>query len=401
MKNVLNSIQSFFKLEQSGGIVLIFFVGLAMLFANVPALEHIYHDMMHSPFSFELMGISIIEKDFHYFVNDGLMAIFFFLIGLEVKREFINGDLSDPSNVVLPGFAALGGLLVPCAIYYYFNQDLPTEAGWAVPAATDIAIAFGVLGLLGDRVPTSLKKFLLMLAIFDDVMVVLLIAFFFTDSIDTSYLAGAGLCCVILALLNYKNVSNFAPFAIIGFFLWYFTLKSGVHATIAGIVFAAFIPMKPRKEYDEHNEVTLNRKSMLTELEHSLHEFVSFGVLPLFAFINAGIALSASDFSGLTSELSLGIIIGLFVGKQVGVFGVAFLLIKSGISKMPEGANYTQLYGVAILCGIGFTMGLFIGDLAFKDIEAMFKLPILIGSILSAVMGLTVLALGSKKKVTA
>lgn len=401
MKNVINSIQSFFKMEQSGGIVLIFFVALAMLFANVPAFEHVYHDLMHSHFSFELIGVSIVGKDFHYFVNDGLMAIFFFLIGLEVKREFLEGELSEPANVILPGLAALGGLLVPCAIYYYFNQGLPTESGWAVPAATDIAIAFGVLGLLGDKVPTSLKNFLLMLAIFDDVMVVLLIAAFFTESINMYYLAGAFGCCVLLGILNWRNCSNFAPFAIIGFVLWYFTLKSGVHATIAGIVFALFIPMKPRKEYDEYNKVELKRKPMLTELEHSLHEFVSFGVLPLFAFINAGIALSASDFAGLTSELSLGIILGLFVGKQVGVFGVAYLLIKSGVAKMPQGANYMQLYGVSILCGIGFTMGLFIGDLAFKDVEAMFKLPILIGSIISAVVGLAIIAMGSKKKVKA
>lgn len=400
MKNVLNSIQSFFKMEQAGGIVLISFIALAMLFANVPFLEHYYHDLIHSHFSFEVLFISIVDKTFHYLVNDGLMAIFFFLIGLEVKREFVNGELSDPSNVILPGLAAVGGLVVPCLIYYYFNHSLPTESGWAVPAATDIAIAFGLLGMLGSRVPTSLKKFLLMLAIFDDVLVVLIIAVFFTDTINMNYLMGAGLCCVALAILNYRNVSNFAPFAIIGFVLWYFTLQSGVHATIAGIVFAFFIPMKPRKEYDEYNNVELKRPSMLSELEHSLHEFVSFGVLPLFAFINAGITLTSADFMSLTSELSLGIILGLFVGKQLGVFGVAYVLIKLGIAKMPTGANMLQLYGVAILCGVGFTMGLFIGDLAFKDIEAMFKLPILIGSILSSVVGLTMIYLGSKKTIS-
>ncbi len=398
MKTVLNSIQSFFKMEQSGGIVLFFAIAAAMLCVAFEPTQGWYANLLHSHFSFELLGISIIGKDFHYFVNDGLMAIFFFLIGLEVKREFVSGELSNPENVILPGLAALGGLLVPCGIYYYFNQGLPTEAGWAVPAATDIAIAFGVLAILGSKVPNSLKTFLLMLAIFDDVMVVGLIAFFFTETIHMNYLIGAIVCSVILAIMCKKNVSNFSPFAILGFVLWYCTLKSGIHATIAGIVFALFIPIQPRKEIDDHTGEAKERPSMLSELEHSLHEFVSFCVLPLFAFINSGIALSMSDFEGLSSPESLGIIGGLFIGKQLGVFVVAFILIKLGIAKMPRGANFVQLYGVAILCGIGFTMGLFIGDLAFKGLDVAFKLPILVGSILSAVVGLAVIAMGSRTK---
>lgn len=398
MKSVLNTFQSFFKMEQSGGIVLFFAIAAAMLCVAFEPTQGWYASLLHSHFTVELLGISIIGKDFHYFVNDGLMPIFFFLIGLEVKREFVSGELSNPENVILPGLAALGGLIVPCGIYYYFNQGLPTEAGWAVPAATDIAIAFGVLAVLGSRVPNSLKTFLLMLAIFDDVMVVGLIAFFFTETIHMNYLIGSLVCTAILALLCKKNVSNFSPYAILGFILWYCTLKSGIHATIAGIVFAMFIPMKPRKEIDEHTGEKRERPSMLSELEHSLHEFVSFGVLPVFAFINSGIALSVSDFQGLSSPESLGIMIGLFVGKQVGVFGVAFILIKSGIAKMPTGSNFLQLYGVAVLCGIGFTMGLFIGDLAFKGMDVDFKLPILVGSLLSAVVGLALIVLGSKKQ---
>lgn len=405
VKTLLNSIQSFFKMEGQSSIILGLSILLALIFVNVEPLSHIYHSILHSPFSFELFGISILDKDLHYFVNEGLMAIFFFLIGLEVKREFLEGELSDPANIVLPGLSALGGLIVPCGIYYFFNKGLPTEAGWAISGATDIALAFGLIAILGKRVPTSLKTFLLMLAIFDDVMVVGLIAAFFSSGISVPYIVGMIACSVVLAIMNHKNVSNFAPFALVGFVLWYFTLQSGIHSTIAGIILAVFIPAKERvivyecnDNLDEYNDKKLKRPSMLEELEHSLHEFVSFGVLPLFAFLNAGIAISIQDFHNLSSPEGIGIILGLFVGKQVGVFGVAFLLIKLGFAKMPTGANFIQLYGVAILCGIGFTMGLFIGDLAFKDIDVAFKLPILIGSLLSAIFGVIFLLIGSKKR---
>lgn len=405
VKTLLNSIQSFFKMEGQSSIILGLSILLALIFVNVEPLSHVYHSILHSPFSFELFGISILDKDLHYFVNEGLMAIFFFLIGLEVKREFLEGELSDPANIVLPGLSALGGLIVPCGIYYFFNKGLPTEAGWAISGATDIALAFGLIAILGKRVPTSLKTFLLMLAIFDDVMVVGLIAAFFSSGISVPYIVGMIACSVILAIMNHKNVSNFAPFALVGFVLWYFTLQSGIHSTISGIILAVFIPAKERviveqsnDNLEESNDKKLKRPSMLEDLEHSLHEFVSFGVLPLFAFLNAGIAISIQDFHNLSSPEGIGIILGLFVGKQVGVFGVAFLLIKLGFAKMPTGANFTQLYGVAILCGIGFTMGLFIGDLAFKDIEVAFKLPILIGSLLSAIFGVIFLLVGSKKE---
>lgn len=399
MKRVINSLHSFTKMEAAGGICLILSVALALVFANTSFLQPIYHSLVHSHFSFELLGLNILNKDFHYFVNDALMPIFFFLIGLEVKREIVSGELSNPKNVMLPGLAAVGGLLVPCAIFYYYNQGLPTSTGWAVPAATDIAIAFGVLTLLGNRIPTSLKTFLLLLAIFDDVLVVGIIAVFFTDNIDMMSLLGVAICSIILAIFNKKNVENFAWFAVAGCFLWYFMLKSGIHATIAGILLAAFIPTTQRFEYDEDGNAIKERDSMLKELEHNLHETVSFIILPIFAFVNAGVTVSIADFQQLLEPLSFGIILGLFIGKQLGVFGVSFILIKLKIVKIPESANLMQLYGVAILCGIGFTMGLFIGDLAFVDPATPFKLPILIGSLISALFGLFILHISSKKNV--
>lgn len=397
MKQFVNSLQDFFKLEQSGGIVLMLSVALAFVFANT-GLHDIYHTIMHSKFSFELGGLAIVGKDFHYFVNDGLMAIFFFLIGLEVKREFLKGELSNPKNILLPALAAVGGLIVPILIYKFFNNGSIYEAGWAIPAATDIAIAFGVLLLLGNRIPNSLKVFLMMIAIFDDVMVVGIIAVFFTSSIDIHSLLYAFACCGVLAFLNYKNTSNFAPFAIVGFLLWYFVLQSGIHATIAGIVLALFIPMKERLIYDSLNKVKLKRKSMLESIEHTLHEFVSFGVLPLFAFINAGVALSSQDFLALTNNMSLGIILGLLLGKQIGIFATSWLLIKFKLAEIPKNANMLQIYGISLLCGIGFTMGLFIGDLSFKDLDANFKLPIVVGSIISGILGLIILHFSSKKR---
>lgn len=397
MKYFINSVQSFFKTEQSGGIVLVCSVILALFFVNT-SLHGLYESIIHSKFSLELIGISIVQKDFHYFVNDGLMAIFFFLIGLEVKREFMKGELSDPKNVVLPAVAAIGGLLVPIAIYLYFNYGTISQNGWAIPAATDIAIAFGVLALMGNRIPNSLKVFLMMLAIFDDLLVIGIIGIFFTESLNLNYVIAASACCIVLAFLNKKNVGNFAPFAIVGFVLWYFVLKSGIHATVAGIILATFIPMKEREEYNELSNSVIKRPSMLESLEHSLHEFVSFGVLPVFAFINAGVLLSLDGFMSLNDNMSLGIILGLFIGKQIGVFGTAFLLIKLKIVELPKGSNMGQLYGVSILCGIGFTMGLFIGGLAFNGSDVAYKLPVLIGSLMSAIFGLFILNLFSKKK---
>jgi len=399
MKQILNSLQDFLKLEQAGGLALIFSVLMALIFVNSP-LSGIYQLLHHSTFSFELLGVSIVDKTFHYFVNDGLMAIFFLLIGLEVKREFLKGELSDPKKIILPAVAAVGGLIAPILIYFYLNNGTETQSGWAIPAATDIAIAFGVLALIGNRISNSLKVFLMMLAIFDDLLVIGIIGVFFTENLNFEFLGLAALCCSVLAFMNYKNIENFAPFAIVGFILWYFILQSGIHATVAGILLAIFIPMQPRTTIDSHSGITISKPSMLESLEHSLHEFVSFGVLPIFAFMNAGVLLTTEGFLALNSNLSLGIILGLFLGKQLGVFGVALILIKTKIVTLPQGSNLMQLYGVSILCGIGFTMGLFIGDLAFTNPDIAFKLPVLIGSLISALVGLLVLHLSSPKKLT-
>ncbi|MFS1428593.1 Na+/H+ antiporter NhaA [Vibrio splendidus] len=394
MKNFVSSVQSFFKMEQAGGIVIIFAAALALVVANSDLYDS-YIALSHSAFSFNLLGISL-DKDFHFFVNDGLMVIFFFLISLEVKREFISGELSNPKNVILPAVAALGGLLMPIAIYHAFNYGTVTQDGWAIAAATDIAIAFGVLALAGKRVPTSLKVFLMTLAIFDDVMVIGIIAFFFTESLNYSYLVGAAFCTLVLFALNKKSIDNFAPFVVVGFVLWYCVYMSGIHATIAGIILGLFIPSVPRKIYDNTGRPH-ERRSMLESLEHSLHETVSFAILPTFAFINAGVAISQGDISALTSNVSLGIIFGLFLGKQLGVFLTAYILIKTKIVDMPTGANWLQVYSIAVLCGVGFTMGLFIGGLSFSDPSIQYKLPILIGSTVSAIFGLALMKFSVRK----
>ncbi len=386
MKNFISSIQGFLKLEQSGGIILILSVALSMIVANSP-LYDVYSSLSHSEFSFKLLGISI-EKDFHFFVNDGLLAVFFLLIALELKRELLKGELKNPRSIILPAFAALGGIAVPIAIFMYFNNGTISEGGWAIPAATDIAIALGVLLIAGKRVPASLKIFLLSLAIIDDILVIGIITFFFTESLDYFYLLSSAFLVLFLMIMNYKNVENFAPFAVVGFFLWYCVYMSGIHATIAGVILGLCIPMSPRSRYGESGEPVEQRKSMLESLEHSLHETVSFAILPIFAFLNAGVKITESDIAALQDPISLGIILGLIVGKQVGVFVTSVILIKSGLVEMPEKANWLQIYAIAALCGVGFTMGLFIGDLSFTGVLIQYKLPILIGSVTSALIGL-------------
>lgn len=386
MKNFISSIQGFFRLEQAGGIVLIFAAALSMIVANSPLYEH-YSHLIHSPFKFELLGISI-NRDFHFFVNDGLLVVFFLLIALELKRELVSGELKEPKSILLPAVAAVAGVLLPSGIYFYFNHGLPTEQGWAIPAATDIAIAFGVLLLAGNRVPSSLKIFLLSLAIIDDMLVIGIITFFFTEGLNYSYLMMAVFLTLVLILMNYKKVENFAPFAVVGFLLWYVTYMSGIHATIAGVILGLCIPMSPRSRCDESGSPVESRKSMLESLEHSLHETVSFAILPLFAFLNAGVKIKPEDIDALLSPVSLGIVLGLIVGKQLAVFLSTFILVKLKLVDMPRGATWLQVYGVAALCGVGFTMGLFIGDLSFKGMIVQYKLPILIGSVLSGLAGL-------------
>lgn len=396
MKRVFSAAQDFLKLEQAGGVILILSGFMAMIVANSP-LYDAYSALIHSKFSFSVLGIEL-DKDFHFFVNDGLLAIFFLLIALELKRELIEGELSEKKNLVLPLFAALGGIFVPVMIFAYFNMGTDMIGGWPIPAATDIAIAFGVLLLLGKKVPSSLKLFLLSLAIIDDIAVIGIITFFYTENLDITYLLLSCFFILILGLMNKVNVSNFAPFALVGIALWYTVYSSGVHATISGIILGLFIPMKPRHIYDESGYVVNRRSSMLHSLEHSLHEAVNFVILPIFAFINAGVKLDMSDFEALFSPLGLGIMVALVAGKQLGVFGVSYLLIKvlKVVSK-PQGASWLQIYSISALCGIGFTMGLFIADLSF-DSSVKYKLPIIVASIISAIIGLVAMKISFRIK---
>jgi len=322
-------------------------------------------------------------------VNDGLMAVFFFLVGLEVKREFLEGELSRPSNVLLPALGAIGGVVAPVGIYLFFNYgDSVGINGWAIPAATDIAFALGILMLLGSRVPVSLKVFLVSLAIFDDLGAIVIIAIFYSGKMSWQALAVALLCLLMLGYLNRRHVSTVSAYVLVGVVMWAAVLKSGVHATLAGVALAMFIPMRSRDEPD---------RSPLQELEHDLHEVVAFGVLPLFAFVNAGISFAGMSFADVMHPISMGVATGLFVGKQAGVFLFCFLAIRLGIARLPEGAGWGALYGVAILSGVGFTMSLFIDTLAFENLPAdtLFdfdaRLGILLGSALSGVIGYFVL----------
>jgi len=315
------------------------------------------------------------------------MAVFFFLVGLELKRELVEGELSDRRNIILPGVGAIGGMLVPALIYLYFNSDDPVAAkGWAIPAATDIAFALGVLTLLGSRVPTSIKIFLTSLAIFDDVGAILIIAFFYTSNISLTALCVVALCVPILFVFNKRNITSKSPYILVGVIMWIATLKSGVHATLAGVVLAMFIPMR---------SIENPNHSPLKSLEHDLHSIVAFFVLPVFAFANAGISLKGVTLEQISHGVPMGIALGLFFGKQLGIFGLCWLAIKLKFTSLPSGMNWMGLYGTSALCGIGFTMSLFIGSLAFEEtgVNLLFdeRLGIILGSLLSGVVGYFVL----------
>lgn len=321
------------------------------------------------------------------------MAIFFFLIGLEIKRELLAGELSDPSKMLLPVIAAIGGMAMPAVIYSYINWGDPVAMkGWAIPSATDIAFALGVLALLGSRVPLALKVFLMTLAIIDDLGAIVIIAIFYTTDLSTLSLSIAAVCLAIIYAMNRKGVLALAPYLLVGLVLWAAVLKSGVHATLAGVLTAFFIPFK--KEQGQ-------QQTQLERLEHDLHPAVAFGILPLFAFMNAGISFDGLGIDSLLHPVPLGIGLGLFIGNQVGVFGFSWIAIKLGIAKMPEAVSWGQLYGVALLCGIGFTMSLFIGSLAFEqggpDYAVDDRLGILVGSLLSGILGYLVLKAFSTK----
>lgn len=381
---------AFMQHDAASGIVLLGAAFLAFILQNSPA-SWLYDALMSTPVTVGI-GELVIDKPLLLWINDGLMAIFFFLVGLEIKREMVVGELSSVKQASLPVIAAVGGMLVPAAIYSFINwTDDVALHGWAIPAATDIAFAVGVLALLGPRVPTSLKVFLLALAIIDDLGAIIIIAFFYTEHLSLAALALAAAGIIVLAVLNLRGVTSTAPYALVGIVIWVCVLKSGVHATLAGVITALAIPLTVPNGNGEN--VNGDKQSLLVRLEEGLHPWVTFGVLPLFAFANAGVSLTGMTLEKVFSEIPLGIALGLFIGKPIGIFGFAIAAISLKLAGKPEGSTWPQMFGVAILGGIGFTMSLFIGMLAFVDAEraAEIRIGVLMGSILSAVVGYLVL----------
>jgi NhaA family Na+:H+ antiporter len=385
----LNSFEEFIKKESSSGILLIL-ATLAALICKNTALVDIYDTFLTTPVVLQF-GLLKIDKDLLLWINDGLMAIFFFLIGLEVKREMVEGHLSTISQAMLPGVAALGGVAIPALVYAYFNLEGKggNMDGWAIPTATDIAFAVGVLALLGPRIPVSLKIFLLALAIFDDLAAIIIIAVLYTVDLSVTSMVFAGSSLAILVIMNRMKVARQSAYIVVGIILWVSVLKSGVHATLAGVVLALTIPL-------ESIDAKGQKFSMSERFEHSLHGWVALLILPLFAFVNAGVSLGGIDFDQMTAAVPMGIAMGLIVGKQVGVFGFSLVAVKLGLAKLPKGATWLQLYGVSLLTGIGFTMSLFIDSLAFTgEASRIFantdKLAILFGSLVSGVLGFAVL----------
>lgn len=383
-------VSDFLKKESAGGIILMISAFLAVLLANSP-FDALYRVLLSTEAEVRI-GTFEIAKPLLLWINDGLMAVFFFLVGLELKRELVEGELSDRRNIVLPGIGALGGMIVPAAIYVSFNWNDPVAVqGWAIPAATDIAFALGILALLGSRVPVSLKVFLTSLAIFDDVGAIVIIALFYTANISATALAAVGACIVVVALFNRFAVVSKSPYILVGLIMWVAMLKSGVHATLAGVILALFIPIRGAAAGE----------SPLKELEHDLHTVAAFFVLPVFAFANAGLDLRSVTLAQLSHGVPLGIAAGLFLGKQAGIFGLCWLAIRLKLASLPGGMNLTRLHGTALLCGVGFTMSLFIGSLAFEatGVDLLFdeRLGIIAGSLASGLAGYVVLrrSLGS------
>ncbi|EGH98480.1 pH-dependent sodium/proton antiporter, partial [Pseudomonas amygdali pv. lachrymans str. M302278] len=370
--NALAFIKRFFAAEAAGGLILMAAALAALIVANSPLADS-YFAALHTV----LAGMSV-----EHWINDGLMAIFFMLVGLEIKREMLAGQLASWSQRALPGFAALGGMVVPALIYVAFNWGQPeTIGGWAIPAATDIAFALGVLSLLGKRVPLSLKIFLSALAILDDLGAVLIIALFYTSDLSIPMLLAALGSIAVLVALNRLGVKKLLPYLVVGALLWFFMLQSGIHATLAGVALALCIPLGKADE---------EASSPLLYLEEKLHPWVAFAVVPIFGFANAGVSLAGITVDKLVDPVPLGVALGLLIGKQVGIFALAALAIHAGLARLPDGSNWGQLYGVAALCGIGFTMSLFIGALAFPGAPALVdevKVGVLIGSVFSALLG--------------
>lgn len=382
MEKTLSRIQAFMKLEASAGLILMGVALMAMLAANSTAAA-LYDTLLSTNIRFGI-GSFEISKPALLWINDGLMAVFFFLVGLEIKREVLTGELSSFDKAVLPVLAAIGGMAVPALVFAALNLGTPENMnGWAVPTATDIAFALGILALLGTRAPVALKVFLLAVAIMDDLGAIVIIAVFYTSELSTNALTLSMLGFALAVALNRMGVQRVAPYLIIGVFMWVFVLKSGVHATLAGVLIALTIPLK-KKDGDQ---------ALLYRLEHDLHPWVAFLILPVFAFANAGVSLQGLSMADLTQPLTLGIAAGLFVGKQIGVFAATWVGVKSGLARLPEGVGWRHVYGVACLTGVGFTMSLFIGSLAFGADETMnaVRLGVIAGSILSGMLGFVVL----------
>lgn len=388
----VKTIDDFLNLEAASGIILMFAAVAAMIIANSP-LDVYYNMLLNIPVQVSV-GSFIIAKPLLLWINDGLMALFFFLVGLELKREFIEGDLSQPGQITLPAIGAFGGMLIPALCYAYLNYDnADAIGGWAIPTATDIAFALGILSIIGRSVPLQLKVFLTSLAIFDDLGAIIVIALFYTDQLSMMSLIVASAVLAILFTLNRRGVTSTAPYIFLGIVLWVAVLKSGVHATLAGVVLAFFIPIKGKED----------EPSPLKSLEHNLHSLVAFIILPVFAFANAGISFAGIGIEQVMDPVPLGIIVGLVIGKQIGVFGFCFVAIKLGLAKLPENVSTLMLYGVATLCGVGFTMSLFIGSLAFEqgngaNLIFQDRLGIVIGSLISGILGYLILRYAISKQ---
>ncbi len=379
--SVLRTFQQFFKLNSAAGIMLIAATLAAIFIAN--SSFSIYYDWFVDTLVKVQIGEFIISKPLILWINDGLMAIFFFLIGLELKHEWIEGQFRDKKQIILPAVMAVGGMLAPAAIYAALNHNDPVAlSGWAIPAATDIAFALGILALIGSRVPTSLKILLTSVAIFDDLGAILIIASFYTETIDFHALSVVGICLLVLLFVNYQHVESKSLYVLIGVIMWAAMLKSGIHATLAGVLLAMFIPIESKVEI---------HGSPLKEMEHDLHSVVNFFILPVFAFANAGLPLMNLSLEQVIHPVPMGIALGLFIGKPLGIFILGWLVVKLKLVELPKNTSWMSLFGLSLLCGVGFTMSLFIGSLAFGESgnNVVFdeRLGILLGSLVSGIVG--------------
>ncbi len=385
-----NALQRFFAMESAGGILLMMAAVLAIVCANT-ILVNTYDTFLGTKFTIGFGEEWKIAKPLLLWINDGLMAVFFFLVGMEIKRELLEGELSTVKKATLPLVAALGGVAAPALIFVYFNiGDETGMRGWAIPTATDIAFALGLLALFGSRVPVSLKVFLTAVAVIDDLIAVMIIALFYTDNISMLSLAVSAVCFLFLLSINLRGVNKMAPYIVVGLIMWVAVLKSGVHATIAGVVLGFLIPLRVKDEQG---------KSLLKHTEHGLHPWVAYLVLPVFAFANAGIKFDGITWEQLKDPVPLGIALGLFVGKQIGVFLMAALMVISGLAKKPEGSTWPQFYAICMMCGIGFTMSLFIGGLAYDSAFLLTetKLGVMLGSLASGIVSYVILSFSLKR----